>query len=244
MRYGLFSDVHSNLEAMEKVLSALAAEQVDRYVFVGDIVGYGADPRACVSLLKNLVEQKGCLSVAGNHDHAVCGLTPYANYSESAQRAIEWTKGKLDKDTLDFLASFPLMATTAHFSVAHANFFSPAQWQYVFDIDDAEINFKAMKTPVGFVGHSHSPVVFRSGEMVDSIVDPNVGLQENEHYIINVGSVGQPRDGDPRAAFVVYDATAQRVEIKRVSYDVDKAQAKIREAGLPRMLADRLAAGK
>jgi len=244
MKYGLFSDVHGNLEAFQVVLAELAGAGVDRYLFLGDLVGYGADARACVRLLKDLGARHDCLCIAGNHDFAVCGRTSYDHYSRSAQIAIEWTKKELDPADMDLLASFKLVAETEHCILAHANFVAPEQWDYIFDIDDAELNFKSFRQSLGFVGHSHKPVVFSSGAIVDWSICSDVCLKKNERYIINVGSVGQPRDGDPRASFAIYDQEAETVQIRRVAYDVALTQDKIRRAGLPAMLADRLASGK
>lgn len=244
MKYGLFSDIHSNWEAFVAVQKALDQEKVDQYVFLGDIVGYGADPHACIGLLKKLIDQRGCRGVAGNHDHAVCGLTPYANYARSAQDAIEWTKKQLDKAEMDFLAGLKLVDTVDDFLIVHASLESPRQWGYVLDIDDADINFKQLKTPLCFIGHTHSPRVFTSGEIIDWFVAEEIRIQKGCKYIINVGSVGQPRDGNPKAGYAIYDSAQEIVQIKRIEYDVTGAQKKILGAGLPKILAERLAFGK
>lgn len=244
MKYGLFSDVHGNLEAFGEVLDALQAEQVEQYFFLGDIVGYGADAKECIHLLKNLVDKKGCRCLAGNHDYAVCGRTPYGNYSRIAQAAIEWTKNELDQTERDFLSQFRLKGQGPGFSLVHANLDSPDQWGYILDIDDADTNFKILRDPICFIGHSHKPIVFTADGTVDWFIKEKIILQKGVRYLINVGSVGQPRDGNPQACYAIYDDTTGVITIKRRPYDIAKAQAKIHKAGLPKILADRLAFGK
>ncbi len=254
MKIGLFSDIHGNLEAFEQVLGALKKQNVERYVFLGDLVGYGASPKECIQLLQQLTKENGCVSIAGNHDYAVCGRTPYQHYAALARESIDWTKKILNKEEMSFLSDLPLLADPLNafadqsqcepFTIVHANLSSPKDWGYVWDIDDAYLSFQLLKTQLCFIGHSHKPIVFTSGQMVDWFIEDTIHLKKDLKYIINVGSVGQPRDGNPQASFAVYDTKAGTVTIHRVDYDISKAQAKIRSAGLPKLLADRLAMGK
>jgi len=243
MKYGLFSDVHANLEAFQSVIDALRKEKVDRYVFLGDIVGYGADPKKCIELLKSLIKEHHCQCVAGNHDYAVCDLTSAENYNQSAREAIEWTKAQLDKGDMEFLAQLPLVERIDNFTIVHANLISPKDWAYIFDIDDASPNFKLCADPVCFIGHSHKSIIFKAKDSMDWLVTDKVNIEDDTKYIINIGSVGQPRDGNPKSSFAVYDTENARVEIHRIGYDISAAQEKIINAGLPKILASRLSSG-
>jgi len=244
MRFGLFADVHGNLEAFEMVRRQLSREAVDEYVFLGDLVGYGADPVACIRLLREMSAEKPCLCVAGNHDYAVAGRVSSESFTFYARQAVLWTQGILAKDDLDFLAGFPLMGKTAYFRAVHASPFAPERWLYFTNINDAHQNFMAFDEPLCFIGHSHAPVVFSIAERITRCMELVIPLKRGKRYIINVGSVGQPRDGNPRAAFAIYDTDQNQVTVHRVAYEVSLAQAKIIKAGLPKILAYRLFYGK
>ena len=243
MKYGLFSDIHANLEAFEATLDALKEEQVDQYVFLGDIVGYGADPKACIARLKDLVIKKGCRYIAGNHDFAVCGRSSSEYFNGYAKEAIKWTKNQLDHADMAFLSQMKLIERLDGFTAVHATLHAPEEWGYILDIDDAYPNFKILEDQICFIGHSHKAVVFTEGEMVDWLLESNIEIQEGIRYLINIGSVGQPRDGNPKASFAIYDTRQKTVDIKRIAYDIKKAQEKILGAGLPKMLAKRLSMG-
>lgn len=287
MRYGIFSDVHSNLEALKAVLAGLQREKIDRLVFLGDIVGYGADPEACVAQMKTLMDA-GALCVKGNHDAAIQEQYDMKDFVHYAREAIIWSRRQLSPEHADVLNRLALVQETEHFTAVHASLDEPDKWHYLFDIDDACISFERLDQKICFVGHTHKPVVFSSGETVnwfypaadkpslpekgtpgpqsgsraeespsvngfESVCTPEGGgdlhrkilrLRRNCRYIVNVGSVGQPRDGDPRASYVVYDAQQEQVEYHRISYDVALAGRKILEAGLPHILAERLLIGK
>lgn len=244
MRFGLFSDVHANLEAFQAVAGSLRREKIDQYVFLGDLVGYGADPRACVQLLRELKKEKPCFCLAGNHDYAVAGKAPQDKFVLHARVAVRWTQQILGKNDLNFLAAFLLEARTAYFMAVHASPVNPWQWLYIMDTDEASQNFQAFTEPICFIGHSHVPVVFSLGETIDRFIQQNIFIEKGKRYIINIGSVGQPRDGNPHAAFAIYDTRQSQVSIRRVVYDVASAQGKIIKAGLPGILADRLSCGK
>ena len=244
MKYGIMSDIHANWEAFQTVLEALKKEGVDRYVFVGDIVGYGADPKKCLGMLRELVKDPGCLCVAGNHDSSICGLSGTEYYNMYARQSIYWTQRQIDDDDKKFLSQLKLVEQEDGFTIVHANLMDPGSWGYVFDIDDAFPNFKLLDDRLCFIGHSHKPVVFTAGEMVDWGLQEKIVIEKDKKYIINVGSVGQPRDGNPKACFAVYDTASATVKIRRVAYDIAAAQKKIIAAGLPRFFAERLNLGK
>lgn len=241
MRYGVVSDVHGNLEALEAVLAAMDAERVDRLLSAGDAVGYGADPDPCLDRL----EARGALSVCGNHERAVTGGLPLEWFSEWAQAAVRWTAERLTAAHKAFLSELPLTRTDGRVTLAHASLARPEAFPYVFDSRDAADSLRLQATPVAFIGHTHVPAFFleRAGS-VQTL--PGVGPHRPEpgtRLLVNVGSVGQPRDGDPRAAYAVYDSDAGTAAVRRVPYDVARARRKILEAGLPSFLAERLTVG-
>ena len=244
MKFGLFSDVHANWEAFSAVIEEFNKERVDQYVFLGDIVGYGADPVRCVRELKELIKRYDCQCLAGNHDHAACGLTDTALFNAHAKASIEWTKRQLEKEDFDFLAGMKMVFENKYFLAVHANPAAPKEWGYILDIDDAYVNFKCFQQQLCFIGHSHRPIIFTQFDTVDAIIEPEVKLKKKGKYIINIGSVGQPRDGNPAACCAIYDTDKSLVEIRRVRYDITTAQEKIYQANLPKILAERLSLGK
>ncbi|MBN1492846.1 MAG: metallophosphoesterase family protein [Candidatus Omnitrophica bacterium] len=244
MRYGIFSDIHANLEAFQAVLEALSSEKIDTYLFLGDVVGYGADPAACIAVLERLCKEHPCMCIAGNHDRAACGMTSIEQFNIHARIAAEWTRDQLGGDDLAYLERLELVKHCDDCSIVHSTLKAPAEWGYIFDIDDADENVKLLERQVCFIGHSHQPLVFAADEMVDCFKTERLELRHSNKYIVNVGSVGQPRDGDARASYAVFDTAKRVIEIRRVEYDVAKAQSKIMKAGLPRILSERLSRGK
>jgi diadenosine tetraphosphatase ApaH/serine/threonine PP2A family protein phosphatase len=240
MRYAVLSDIHGNLEALEAVL-ADTGPRVDAILCLGDIVGYGADPGPCVELLG---ERAGRL-VAGNHEHGVTGRLGLDWFNRWARTAAEWTRDQLDDDHCAFLARLPLRAEVDEATLVHASPDRPDEWEYLVSAEDGHDVFGAFQTRLCFVGHSHVPGVWSEGaagrDHRSGAVD--VELEAGRRYLVNVGSVGQPRDRDTRAAWVLWDAGARRVSLRRVAYDVERARRKILASGLPRYLADRLAVG-
>ena len=240
MRYGIFSDVHSNLEALEAVLKAFSKEDVARYLSCGDVVGYGADPSKCIEIIEDLP----CTTVGGNHDWAVSDLFDPINLNEAAREAVLWTEAVLSWEEIGDLKSLELVCEKDDFTLVHGSLNSPADFNYIFSDKDASPTFGLMRTQVCFIGHSHVAGVF---QLQDGAIhyrrEHKIKLSDGRKYIVNVGSVGQPRDYDPRAAYAVYDDKEKTVEIKRVEYDVEKAKGKILKAGLPSILAYRLSAG-
>jgi predicted phosphodiesterase len=241
MRYALISDVHANLEALKAVKEKIMEEDVDKILFLGDIVGYGADPNECIKEIKEFAD----IYVAGNHDHGAVGLTNTYSFNLHAKTAIDWTAKVLTEADISFLKQFPLTSAFKDDSIflVHSTPKEPANWDYLMDIRDAEINFRFFKEEACFLGHSHKPAVIElSPEGKIRRYDNSAEIKKGHRYIINVGSVGQPRDGNPDAAYAIYDMDF--VEIKRVSYDILLTQKKMGKAGLPHHLIKRLAEGR
>ena len=237
-RVGIFSDIHGNLQALEAAFRVLEDEErVDRYYCCGDIVGYGGNPNECVEL----VRAKNCPVTAGNHDYAALGMTDTSYFNEIAKAAIQWTGAVLKPENADFLRSLPLTIVENEFMIVHSSPKDPEAWNYILTLPDARVNFEHFDTQICFVGHSHQPFIIEYiGGKLSCVVQPFVSVVEDRRYMINVGSVGQPRDGNPEASYAIYDRAQRKIEIKRIPYDVPAAQEAIRSQGLPFQLADRL----
>ncbi len=241
----MLSDIHGNLEALDAVLEALGDERIDRYLCLGDLVGYGASPNACIERMIGVTKDV----IAGNHDHAAIGKLNVASFNDLAAEAALWTRRQLSPDARRYLAELPYTRQMDDLYAVHASPARPETWAYVTSLGHAIEGFEALPADVSvcFLGHTHTPGIFESSTVLDECrqVPAKVHAMAPENrYIVNVGSVGQPRDGDPRAAYCVFDAGETRLEIKRVAYDLETAQRKIRAAGLPDMLAERLAYGR
>lgn len=241
MRYAIFSDIHSNLQALDAVLEAYQKENVDAYLCVGDVVGYGASPRECIERVNSLTQTV----VAGNHDFAAVDLFPLDFFNEYARAALVWTKGVLGEEEKKFLQTLKLTYSDDELTLVHGTLDNPEEFNYLTDIYTASRIFELLKTHVCFLGHTHVPgVVVRDIKRNVFYNEQNrVTFDPIMRYIVNVGSVGQPRDNDPRASFCVYDTGNKTVELKKVIYDVEKARKKIIESGLPVELGDRLRLG-
>jgi diadenosine tetraphosphatase ApaH/serine/threonine PP2A family protein phosphatase len=240
LRYAILSDIHSNLEALEAVLEDMEGQSIDSVLSTGDIVGYGADPVACVRRIRGLSPR----IVAGNHDWAVAGTLSLDFFNPYARDAIEWTQRALDEDAISWLRRLPLVDRTGPITLVHSTLASPESFDYLLTAYDAHLSLEVLETPVCFVGHSHVPVTFaRNGTLSFSFAS-HIPIDPNARAIVNAGSVGQPRDGNPHASYGVYDEEARMVEVRRVPYDVAAASRKILQAGLPTLLAERLWLGK
>jgi len=241
MRYGVFSDVHSNLPALEAVIAAYKKEAIDRYICIGDIVGYAANPQECIAKIKEL----NPVLVAGNHDWACVDLISSRDFNPIAQEAVYWTKGKLSSEEKDFLKSLELLINEEGFILVHGSLDNPEDFNYLFEPGDAQVNFELMSAQLCFVGHTHIPGVFvEKDSKIGCTQQFPLKLSSGSKYIVNTGSVGQPRDRNPRASYCVFDSDAGTVEIKRVAYNIKIAQDRIIAAGLPIFLAERLAVGR
>jgi len=240
MRYGIISDIHGNLEALDAAIGSLSREKIDKYVCVGDIVGYGADPRECISKTRKL----NPFIVCGNHDAASCRSIGIENFNEAARKAVIWTRKNLVKGDIDFLKGLGLVYENEHFTLVHGALREPGKFHYIFDKTDALETFDKMKSHLCFIGHSHIPGVFSNNKgKIKYFYNTKVILRKDTKYIVNVGSIGQPRDGDPRLSYFVLDTRNRSLSIKRIPYNMDKAQKKILDAGLPPFLAERLKKG-
>lgn len=243
MRYAVFSDVHGNLEALEAVLADASRQGPDGYLSLGDLVGYGPDPNECVARIQAL----GADAVAGNHDRAAVGGLDLDAFSPLARAAIEWTIQVLSAEARNYLAGLPLRLETPSFLAVHGSPRDPVE-EYILDLPTALAVFAGAEFRLCLVGHSHIPGLFlmeRGGRIGARALPPGetIPLEPAARYIVNVGSVGQPRDGDPRAAYLVLDTSGRTVTLRRLRYPVGVTQRKITAAGLPVLLAQRLAAG-
>jgi diadenosine tetraphosphatase ApaH/serine/threonine PP2A family protein phosphatase len=243
LRIGIFSDVHSNLEALQSVIAFFSEKKIRQYLIIGDFVGYGANPNECINRIKKL----DCFCVAGNHDYAVLDKTDIRNFNDAAKAAIIWTKTELTKESKEFLSILPLQKSVNQKLLVHSTPENPADWEYIFTLKQGQNEFKFFKEQICFIGHSHCPFIIEKDQQKNEykiINEQKFKIKEKSRYIINVGSVGQPRDGDARACLTLFDTLTKHIEFKRVEYDIKSAQHKIIQAGLPTILAKRLAEGK
>ncbi len=240
MKYAVFGDIHANLEAFTQVLEDARSLGCDEFVCLGDVVGYNANPHECVKA----VQQLGCPVVKGNHDEEASIDTELESLNPLAAQALQWTRDHLSDADKDWLQNLKMVRQVRDFTIVHATLDSPAGWGYVTNKFDAMASFSYQFTALCFHGHTHTPRVYVKQGSVEALPAETVKIEPGRKYFINAGSVGQPRDGDWRAAYAVFDADAREVTIRRLEYDIESAQRKIIEAGLPSMLADRLAVGK
>lgn len=264
MKYAIISDIHGNLEALEAVLEVCRMEKVDQYVCLGDVVGYNANPKECLDIVRALPELtivKGNHDeYASNHDDEMEGFNPHA------KAAVFWTRAQLTDDDLHWLSELPMRLTIkgANMTIVHATLDSPDAWGYIFDVHNATDNFSYQFTQLCFCGHSHVPVAFSKRpiamgarpieeipawaaeddgsdfNMADMIQIP---VEQSVKYLINVGSIGQPRNRDPRASFCIYDTDQKLLTRYRLPYNIQLTQQKIRSVNLPERLAARLERG-
>lgn len=241
MLYIVISDIHGNIQAFDAVVRSLPEAHGRRILCAGDTVGYGADPAGCVALMASI----GAENVMGNHDAAVVERTDTSFFNEYAKEAVVWTAGNIGQRERDYLSGLPYVREFPELSLVHGTLHSPEEFIYMMTGADAMHTFEVLRTSVCFVGHSHMPGVYvlRNGELFESW-NKKFTLEKGARYIVNAGSVGQPRDGDPRACYCVYDTDKREIEFRRVEYDVNSAHRAIIEAGLPRILAERLLEGR
>ncbi len=242
MRYAIVADIHGNLEAFIEVKKQLKKQNIDKYICLGDIVGYGANPKECLELSKRLFD----VIIAGNHDWACCGLFDVKYFNPYAREAVLWTQNVINEEEKNFLRSLPLTRQVDDFEIVHGSLYHPDEFNYILSISDALKTFKLMKTQICFIGHSHAPAVFSRDEKnrIEYIDRNEVRLENNLSYIINVGSVGQPRDGNPKSSYCIYDRDKKVIKIERIAYPVAITRDKIIKAGLPPFLAIRLGSGR
>lgn len=242
MRIGVFSDVHSNFEALAAVKQAIEQESLDRLVCLGDTVGYGADPEACSDVVRAIAD----VTILGNHDAAVAGRMDYSYYYDAAKSALDLHSRQLSDASRLWLRSLPYEHREQGLSFCHGSPINLEEFEYVFAVEQAELLLPGLSdlARVTFIGHSHLCKAFAlSPDEVHEVVASEFTIRENHKYIISVGSVGQPRDYDPRASYTVFDTEKMFFEFKRVDYDVDSAARKILDANLERNFGNRLFLG-
>ena len=241
MKIALISDIHSNLEAFQAVMASITRHGIEKIMFLGDIVGYSANPNECIDLLRSVTD---CY-IAGNHDYAAVDKTDINYFNPYAQEAVLWTSGVLTRQNALFLSSLPLADALHDFMIVHSTPLHPELWDYVVSFADAQKCFRNFTQQLCFIGHSHHPGIFvqdRSGRIFEEYrID--MKFTEGNRYIINIGSVGQPRDGNPLSSYGLYDTETNEYRLIRVEYNIALAQQKILAAGLPRFLAERLSVG-
>ena len=241
MKYAILGDIHANWEALSAVLADAEEQGVTHFCSVGDVVGYNADPERCLEKVQELC---GDDVVRGNHDHYCSREDNLNGFHPLAADVVDWTRKRLDASQREWLGNLRYSRTVATFLLVHATLDNPHMWGYVFDKLEAEANFAYQMNSVCFFGHTHVPLAFEKAGIVRSGLYTKLKITAGRKYYINVGSVGQPRDGDPRAAYVIYDMVQNVVELRRVSYDIKGAQDKILAAGLPARAASRLEIGR
>jgi predicted phosphodiesterase len=242
MKYGIYSDIHSNLEALEKVLESMETLGVERRICLGDAVGYGANPNECVNLIRNV----SAVTLLGNHDSVALGRESSENFNFYARKAIEWTKENLDGPSVEFLDKLPYVVDEPPLTFVHASPRSPVDWYYITSFDDAIDAFSFFNEKICFVGHTHIPSIVVMENEQSFWVSETLShkLLPNQRILVNVGSVGQPRDRIPSASWCLCDTNAMTVEIVRVNYDINKTQERMRRLGFAEFLINRLAEGR
>lgn len=240
MRYAVIADIHANLEALDVVLNDAKEQKCTHYCCLGDVVGYNANPKECLDIVRGM----GMPCVKGNHDEYCSTDEELEGFNPHAAEAVNWTRGRLRPEDRQWLRELKYVRLVASFSIVHATLDGPQRWGYVFDKLAAAASFTYQNTSVCFFGHTHVPVAFVRDSMVRGGTYSKFKVEPGKKYFVNVGAVGQPRDGNPKAGYVVYDMDEGTIELRRLDYDIATAQQKIMAAGLPQRLADRLALGK
>jgi predicted phosphodiesterase len=240
MKYAIIADIHANLEAFQVVLQDIEKQKCTHVACLGDVVGYNANPKECLDTVRAM----NIPCVKGNHDEFCSSDTPMEGFSPHAAEAGNWTRHKLLEDDRRWLRELKFLRLVSNFTIVHATLDAPQRWGYVFDKLAAAASFTYQNTPVCFFGHTHVPVAFIRDSVVRGGTYSKFKVEPGRKYFVNVGAVGQPRDGNPKAAYVIYDVDEGSIELRRLEYDIAAAQKKIIEAGLPARLAERLALGK
>lgn len=240
MRYAIFGDVHANLEALEAVLEDARKEGATHHICLGDLVGYNADPETCLERVRAM----NCPVVKGNHDEQASEMSDLSFFNPLAAMAIQWTRNRLSEEQKAWLRALKYSRLVKNFTIVHATLDSPAGWGYVLNELDASGSFSYQHTQVCFYGHTHVPRAFVRESRVVEVAPTELLIEPGKKYFLNAGSVGQPRDADWRASYVLYTPEENHVQWRRLPYDLESAQKKILQAGLPERLALRLAEGR
>jgi len=229
MKYAVLGDIHANLEALVAVLSDADAQGCTHYACVGDLVGYNANPRECLAIIRDM----GMPCVKGNHDEYASSDDTLENLNPRAAAAILWTRQQLKETEKHWLCDLRYVRAVGSFSIVHATLDAPQSWGYVFEKLAAAASFTYQNTSVCFYGHTHLPMAFIRDSLVRGGSYSKFKVEPGRKYFVNVGSVGEPRDGSPSASYITYDLSDNSIELRRVPYDVAETEAKVREAGLP-----------
>ena len=240
MKFAIIADIHGNLEAFQTVLEDIKAQKCTHYACLGDVVGYNANPKECLDIVRSM----NIPTVKGNHDEYCSGDNALEGFNPAAAEAVAWTRQQLSNEDRAWLRDLKNMRMVTSFTIVHATLDAPQRWGYVFDKLAAAASFTYQNTSVCFFGHTHVPVAFMRDTMVRGGTYSKFKIEAGKNYFINVGAVGQPRDNNPKAGYVVYDMNEGTVELRRLDYDIPAAQKKILAAGLPERLAERLAFGR
>jgi predicted phosphodiesterase len=244
MKYLIFSDIHSNFEAFEALLLCTPVKEADKHLFLGDLVGYGANPNQTINLFKEI---ENIYSIRGNHDKVIANLESSSLFNPVAAFSAEWSKLQISEDNQVFLKQLKKGPEVVdHFiTICHGSTFD--EDYYVFSMFEAVESFKFMETSIGFFGHTHFPVVYLlRNEKIDIVPltqETKIKLDPNTRYLVNPGSIGQPRDKNPNPSYIIFDSNKKELHFKRFTYNIKETQRKIREAGLPEILASRLESG-
>ncbi|MBI4548674.1 MAG: metallophosphoesterase family protein [Ignavibacteriae bacterium] len=233
MRIAIISDIHSNLEALEKSIELIRQQNIDEIICLGDIIGYGANPRECIEMVRQTTPH----ILLGNHDEAAVHLSKTEYFNPYARIAAEWTNSELTDEQKVFIQNLPYTLELSGLFFVHSSPYEPGEWHYILSPADAQFNFAHFSLPICFLGHSHVPGVFCEDLWTAEVV-------MGKKYIINVGSIGQPRDNNWRLSFGVFDTDTWTYQNIRSEYAVKRAAEKIRKAGLPKSLAERILVGK
>ena len=240
MRFAIIADIHGNLEALQTVLADIKEQRCTHYACLGDVVGYGPNPKECLDIIRGM----GMPVVKGNHDEYCSVDQATDGFNPAAAEAVLWTRNQITEDDKQWLRDLKYVRMVTSFTIVHATLDGPQRWGYVFDKLAAAASFTYQNTSMCFFGHTHVPVAFMRDSMVRGGTYSKFKTEPGKKYFINVGSVGQPRDGDWHAAYCIYHIESAVVEQRRLKYDLATAQKKIIDAGLPRLLAERLAIGR
>jgi predicted phosphodiesterase len=240
MKFAIIADIHANLEALQVVLEDAKKQQVTHYACLGDVVGYNANPKECLDIVRTM--NMPC--VKGNHDEYCSSEEHLEGFNPAAAEAVNWTRKQLTEDDRQWLRDLKYTRMVTNFTIVHATLDGPQRWGYVFDKLAAAASLTYQNTSVCFFGHTHVPVAFMKDSVVRGGTYSKFKTEPGKKYFVNVGAVGQPRDNNPKCAYVVYDPDEGTIEIRRLDYDIATAQKKILAAGLPERLAERLAYGR
>jgi len=240
MKFAIIADIHGNLDAFQVVLEDAKKQQVTHYACLGDVVGYNANPKECLDIVRTM--NMPC--VKGNHDEYCSSDEHLEGFNPAAAEAVNWTRTQLTEDDRQWLRDLKYSRMVTNFTIVHATLDGPQRWGYVFDKLAAAASFTYQNTSVCFFGHTHVPVAFVKDSVVRGGTYSKFKTEAGKKYFVNVGAVGQPRDNNPKCAYVIYDTIDGTIEIRRLDYDIAAAQKKILAAGLPERLAERLAYGR